>query len=88
MARRTHMRSQNGQIRRLKDLIAKLEEQVKGIVCEVCWTTSWIPIPTKKEADGVNTKTDPNGDLARCDYCWLEHQLIKQRGAARGPHAD
>ena len=69
----------------LDDRVGKLEQerdrllhQVKQIACEVCFTTSWIPIQDKADADGVNT-IGPD-QLARCDYCWLQKHYTHLRG--------
>lgn len=51
--------------------VAKLQEQIKEIACEVCWTTSWTPIENLEDANGVNTKTASDGALTRCEHCWL-----------------
>lgn len=46
-------------------------DQVKCVVCEVCWTTSWVPIEKVEDAFGITTKLHGNM-LTRCDYCWRE----------------
>lgn len=51
--------------------VERLHEQVKGVACEVCWTTSWTPIEKVEDAVGVNTKK--HGEtLTRCEHCWRE----------------
>ena len=55
----------------LLDRLARLQEQVKGVACEVCWTTSWTPIEKVEDANGVNTKRYGK-ELTRCEYCWQE----------------
>lgn len=51
--------------------VGRLREQVKGVACEVCWTTSWTPIEAIEEAGGVNTKLHDK-TLTRCEHCWRE----------------
>jgi hypothetical protein len=35
-------------------LIAALKLRLGGQCCEVCWTNSWVPIPSEADANGVN----------------------------------
>jgi hypothetical protein len=65
--------------------LAEAREQLKGVACEVCWTTSWCPIERVEDAQGVNTKTDADGALlCRCDYCWHEQAYSLELKEARG----
>jgi hypothetical protein len=62
-------------------LIAALKLRLGGQCCEVCWTNSWVPIPSEADANGVNILHGTNGDMARCDFCWQEWatgQLVRQ----------
>jgi hypothetical protein len=66
-------------------LIAALKIRLAGSCCEVCWTNSWVPIPTEADANGVNVLKEPREDgtvrLFRCDFCWQEWatgQLVRQ----------
>lgn len=62
-------------------LVAELARRT-GCACDVCWTMSWEPIEKKDDANGVNVKTDPNGYLARCGYCWHEQAWQRKLTAA------
>jgi hypothetical protein len=62
-------------------LIAALKIRLAGSCCEVCWTNSWVPIPSEADANGVNTLVTAHGTLMRCDFCWQEWatgQLVRQ----------
>ena len=57
-------------------------EQIKGVACDLCWTTSWAPIAKVEDAQGVNTKLRDK-TLMRCEHCWRERGWSEQLAAYR-----
>lgn len=55
-----------------RQALAAVPPQPTGrTACESCWTISWVPIEREELAFGVNHIKDKDGNLFRCDYCWL-----------------
>jgi len=45
--------------------------------CDVCWTSSWVPVP----ADDPDAVTLKDGSYARCDQCWIRSRWSEQMKA-------
>lgn len=63
----------------VEDEISALQLRLRlhGGYCDVCWTSSWTPIPPEEEAD-CRLVHPHEGDHARCNYCWLHDQFANQ----------
>lgn len=46
--------------------------------CEICWTNSWVPVPTEEECH-FNHPHPSLEHHVRCDFCWLHGQYRELR---------
>jgi len=60
----------------------------RGLIgaCDICWTSSWVPVETEAECALAHPHKVDLKDHVRCDHCWLvDHwktllaELVKER---------